>query len=72
MSNSNIIHVVLFVIDGARYLFVVNHPHENSQVEIFQFLEEELTLVHIKTIKHELLHKYVKSNITLLIKYTTQ
>ncbi|KAK2855221.1 hypothetical protein Q7C36_007090 [Tachysurus vachellii] len=42
--------------DGSRYLFVVNHPHENSQVEIFQYIEEESTLVHMKTIKHELLH----------------
>ncbi|MCJ8728289.1 hypothetical protein PDJAM_G00002610 [Pangasius djambal] len=42
--------------DGSRYLFVVNHPHENSQVEIFQYVEEESTLLHMKTIKHELLH----------------
>ncbi|XP_060776406.1 serum paraoxonase/arylesterase 2-like isoform X2 [Neoarius graeffei] len=42
--------------DGSRYLFVVNHPHDNSQVEIFQYVEEENTLVHLKTIKHELLH----------------
>ncbi|XP_053351354.1 serum paraoxonase/arylesterase 2-like [Clarias gariepinus] len=42
--------------DGSRYLFVVNHPHDNSQVEIFQYIEEENTLVHMKTIKHELLH----------------
>ncbi|KAK3551873.1 hypothetical protein QTP70_030243 [Hemibagrus guttatus] len=41
--------------DGSRYLFVVNHPHENSQVEIFQYVEEESTLLHMKTIKHELL-----------------
>ncbi|XP_062847071.1 serum paraoxonase/arylesterase 2-like [Trichomycterus rosablanca] len=42
--------------DGCRYLFVLNHPHNNCQVEIFRFVEEDLTLVHIKTIKHELLH----------------
>ncbi|KAL7886653.1 hypothetical protein AOLI_G00043740 [Acnodon oligacanthus] len=42
--------------DGSRYLFVVNHPHGNCQVEIFKFVEEENTLVHLKTIKHELLH----------------
>ncbi|TSL40944.1 Serum paraoxonase/arylesterase 2 [Bagarius yarrelli] len=42
--------------DGSRYLFVVNHPHENSQIEIFQYIEEENTLLHLKTIKHKLLH----------------
>lgn len=42
--------------DGSQYLFVVNHPHENSQVEIFQYVEEENTLLHIKTIQHKLLH----------------
>lgn len=50
------------VTDGTRYLFVVNHPHDNSQVEIFQYVEEDSTLVHVKTIKHELLHKYVHPN----------
>ncbi|KAF7708160.1 serum paraoxonase/arylesterase 2-like [Silurus meridionalis] len=42
--------------DGSVYLFVVNHPHKNSQVEIFQYVEEENALLHQKTIKHELLH----------------
>ncbi|KAF4088566.1 hypothetical protein AMELA_G00084300 [Ameiurus melas] len=42
--------------DGSQYLFVVNHPHKNSQVEIFLYVKEENTLVHVKTIKHELLH----------------
>ncbi|XP_076136879.1 serum paraoxonase/arylesterase 2-like [Alosa pseudoharengus] len=42
--------------DGAIYLFVVNHPQLQSQVEIFRFLAEENSLVHLKTIKHELLH----------------
>ncbi|XP_072536512.1 serum paraoxonase/arylesterase 2-like [Salminus brasiliensis] len=41
--------------DGSRYLFVVNHPHHNCQIEIFKFAEEEKALLHIKTIKHELL-----------------
>ncbi|XP_026226585.1 serum paraoxonase/arylesterase 2-like [Anabas testudineus] len=41
--------------DDSVYLFVVNHPHHNSQVEIFRLLEED-TLVHIKTIIHPLLH----------------
>lgn len=41
--------------DGAIYLFVVNHPHGKSQVEIFRFVEEENSLQYIKTIKHDLL-----------------
>ncbi len=45
--------------DGAVYLFVVNHPQGNSQVEIFRFVEKENALQYIKTIKHELMHKYV-------------
>ncbi|XP_051813107.1 serum paraoxonase/arylesterase 2-like [Acanthochromis polyacanthus] len=42
--------------DDAVYLFVVNHPHLQSQIEVFRFVEEELSLVHLKTIKHKLLH----------------
>ncbi|KAJ8354338.1 hypothetical protein SKAU_G00219050 [Synaphobranchus kaupii] len=42
--------------DLSVYLFVVNHPEDNSQVEIFQFVEEENSIVHLRTIKHELLH----------------
>ncbi|CAJ0963193.1 unnamed protein product, partial [Ranitomeya imitator] len=30
------------------YLFVVNHPHYKSTVEIFKFAEEENVLVHVK------------------------
>ncbi|KAG9275911.1 serum paraoxonase/arylesterase 2-like [Astyanax mexicanus] len=41
--------------DGSRYLFVVNHPHGGSQIEIFRFDEDEYTLLHIRTVKHELL-----------------
>uniref|UniRef100_A0A667YCQ9 Paraoxonase n=1 Tax=Myripristis murdjan TaxID=586833 RepID=A0A667YCQ9_9TELE len=41
--------------DSSIYLFVVNHPHHGSQVEIFQFVEEN-TLLHLKTISHPLLH----------------
>ncbi|XP_037532962.1 serum paraoxonase/arylesterase 2 [Nematolebias whitei] len=41
--------------DDSVYLFVVNHPHHKSQVEIFRFVEED-TLVHLKTIKHPLLY----------------
>ncbi|XP_074539806.1 serum paraoxonase/arylesterase 2-like [Halichoeres trimaculatus] len=42
--------------DDAVYLFVVNHPEHKSQVELFRFVEEDFSLVHLKTIKHELLH----------------
>ncbi|XP_042279893.1 serum paraoxonase/arylesterase 2-like [Thunnus maccoyii] len=42
--------------DDTVYLFVVNHPHHKSQVELFKFVEEEFSLLHQKTIKHELLH----------------
>ncbi|KAM9722966.1 serum paraoxonase/arylesterase 2-like [Menidia menidia] len=41
--------------DDSVYLFVVNHPHHDSQVEIFRYIEEQ-TLVHLKTITHPLLH----------------
>ncbi|KAM9782504.1 uncharacterized protein ACB057_014764 [Neosynchiropus ocellatus] len=42
--------------DDAVYLFVVNHPEQGSQVELFKYLEDDSSLVHLKTIKHELLH----------------
>ncbi|KAM4581215.1 serum paraoxonase/arylesterase 2-like [Odontesthes bonariensis] len=42
--------------DDTVYLFVVNHPQHESQVELFKMMEDELSLVHLKTIKHELLH----------------
>uniref|UniRef100_A0A3Q3BEF6 Paraoxonase n=1 Tax=Kryptolebias marmoratus TaxID=37003 RepID=A0A3Q3BEF6_KRYMA len=41
--------------DDSVYLFVVNHPHHKSQVEIFRFVEED-KLVHLKTVTHPLLH----------------
>ncbi|XP_039593533.1 serum paraoxonase/arylesterase 2-like [Polypterus senegalus] len=43
--------------DDTVYLFVVNHlhPHFTSQIELFKFLDEDNTLIHLKTIKHELL-----------------
>lgn len=44
--------------DDTIYLFVVNHPQHKSQVELFQFVEDNLSLVHLQTIKHELLHRY--------------
>ncbi|XP_061632376.1 serum paraoxonase/arylesterase 2-like isoform X1 [Phyllopteryx taeniolatus] len=42
--------------DGTVYLFVVNHPHLKSQVELFKFVEEEFSLLHLKTFKHKLLN----------------
>ncbi|XP_015257356.1 PREDICTED: serum paraoxonase/arylesterase 2-like [Cyprinodon variegatus] len=42
--------------DDTVYLFVVNHPQFGSQIEIFKYVEEGASLVHLKTIKHELLH----------------
>ncbi|XP_044284376.1 serum paraoxonase/arylesterase 2-like isoform X2 [Varanus komodoensis] len=41
--------------DDAVYLFVVNHPQYKSTVELFKFVEDDNSLVHLKTIKHELL-----------------
>ncbi|XP_075067879.1 serum paraoxonase/arylesterase 2-like isoform X1 [Mixophyes fleayi] len=42
--------------DDTVYLFVVNHPQYKTTIELFKFVEEENILVHLKTIKHELLH----------------
>ncbi|XP_063777477.1 serum paraoxonase/arylesterase 2-like isoform X1 [Pseudophryne corroboree] len=42
--------------DNAVYLFVVNHPHHKTTIEIFKFVAEENGLVHQKTIKHRLLY----------------
>ncbi|KAJ6666618.1 hypothetical protein lerEdw1_020341 [Lerista edwardsae] len=41
--------------DDTVYLFVVNHPQHKSTVELFQFVEEDNSLVHLRTIRHELL-----------------
>ncbi|KAM4705817.1 serum paraoxonase/arylesterase 2-like [Rhinophrynus dorsalis] len=41
--------------DDTVYLFVVNHPKFKSTIEIFKFEEEENVLIHLKTIKHDLL-----------------
>ncbi|XP_062035000.1 serum paraoxonase/lactonase 3 [Lepus europaeus] len=41
--------------DHTVYLYVVNHPHMKSTVEVFKFEEQQRSLVHLKTIKHELL-----------------
>ncbi|KAJ6666620.1 hypothetical protein lerEdw1_020343 [Lerista edwardsae] len=45
--------------DDNVYLFVVNHPQFKSTVELFQFVEEDNSLVHLKTIRHELLQRYI-------------
>ncbi|MEQ2201875.1 hypothetical protein XENOCAPTIV_019761 [Xenoophorus captivus] len=42
--------------DDTVYLFVVNHPQFKSQIEIFKYVKDGASLVHLKTIKHELLH----------------
>lgn len=42
--------------NGEIYLLVVNHPQHQSQVEMFLFMEDSLSLLHLKTFKHELLH----------------
>ncbi|EDL13965.1 paraoxonase 2, isoform CRA_a [Mus musculus] len=51
--------------DDTVYLFVVNHPQFKSTVEIFKFQEEENSLLHLKTIKHELLPRYLLSSLFL-------
>nr|XP_057940714.1 serum paraoxonase/arylesterase 2-like [Doryrhamphus excisus] len=42
--------------NGTVYLFVVNHPHHKSQVELFKFIEEERSLIHLQTFKDKLLY----------------
>ncbi|XP_042540513.1 serum paraoxonase/lactonase 3 [Dipodomys spectabilis] len=41
--------------DHTVYLYVVNHPHMKSTVEIFKFDDKQRSLIHWKTITHELL-----------------
>ncbi|KAM3873664.1 serum paraoxonase/arylesterase 2-like [Diretmus argenteus] len=53
--NPHGISVYIDDADDSIYLFVVNHPKHESKVEIFQLVEEN-TIVHQKTITHELLH----------------
>ncbi|XP_004702728.1 serum paraoxonase/lactonase 3 [Echinops telfairi] len=43
--------------DQTVYLYVVNHPHMESTVEIFKFEEQPPSLVHQKTIKHQVLKR---------------
>ncbi|XP_061771946.1 serum paraoxonase/arylesterase 2-like [Nerophis ophidion] len=54
--NPHGISVYTDAANGTVYLFVVNHPHHNSQVELFEFVEEERSLVHLKTFTHKLLY----------------
>ncbi|XP_028327066.1 serum paraoxonase/arylesterase 2-like [Gouania willdenowi] len=54
--NPHGISVYINPSDDTVHLFVVSHPEGKSQVEIFQFVEDDLSLVHLKTIKHELLY----------------
>ncbi|XP_038567669.1 serum paraoxonase/arylesterase 2-like isoform X3 [Micropterus salmoides] len=56
--NPHGISVYIDEADDSVYLFVVNHPQHKSQVEIFHFVQEN-TLVHLKTITHPLLHRYI-------------
>ncbi|NP_001398673.1 serum paraoxonase/lactonase 3 isoform 5 [Mus musculus] len=44
--------------DNTAYLYVVNHPNMDSTVEIFKFEEQQRSLIHLKTLKHELLKRY--------------
>lgn len=44
--------------DNTVYLLVVSHPDSSSTVEVFKFQEEERSLLHLKTITHELLPRY--------------
>ncbi|XP_017380641.1 serum paraoxonase/arylesterase 1 isoform X2 [Cebus imitator] len=41
--------------NNAMHLLVVNHPDAKSTVELFKFQEEEKSLLHLKTIRHNLL-----------------
>ncbi|XP_037130434.1 serum paraoxonase/arylesterase 2-like [Syngnathus acus] len=54
--NPHGISVYIDPTEEVVYLFVVSHPDQNSQVELFKFVEEELSLMHLKTFKHDLLH----------------
>ncbi|XP_029308417.1 serum paraoxonase/arylesterase 2-like [Cottoperca gobio] len=53
--NPHGISVYIDEADDSVYLFVVNHPHHKSEVEIFRFVQEN-TLVHLQTITHPLLY----------------
>ncbi|XP_070582804.1 serum paraoxonase/arylesterase 2-like [Erythrolamprus reginae] len=50
-------HGISFYIDKNEsiYLFVVNHPHGSSAVEIFKFFQDEQYLLYLRTVTNELL-----------------
>ncbi|XP_054478305.1 serum paraoxonase/arylesterase 2-like isoform X2 [Anoplopoma fimbria] len=48
--------ISVYIDPDSIYLFVVSHPQHKSQIEVFEFVEDNHSLVHLKTIKHELLH----------------
>ncbi|XP_041649665.1 serum paraoxonase/arylesterase 2-like [Cheilinus undulatus] len=54
--NPHGISVYIDPSDDSIYLFVISHPEHKSQVELFKFVEDDYSLVHLKTIKHELLY----------------
>lgn len=62
LTAESSVNVSIFVFnlfsDNTVYLLVVSHPDVKSTVELFKFQEEEKSLLHLKTIKHELLPKY--------------
>uniref|UniRef100_A0A8C7WYM6 Paraoxonase n=1 Tax=Oryzias sinensis TaxID=183150 RepID=A0A8C7WYM6_9TELE len=54
--NPHGISVYIDPSDDSVFLFVVNHPQHKTQIELFKYKEEDRSLLHLKTIKHELLH----------------
>uniref|UniRef100_A0A4W5LDJ1 Paraoxonase n=1 Tax=Hucho hucho TaxID=62062 RepID=A0A4W5LDJ1_9TELE len=60
-------HGISVYTDETVYLFVVNHPQQKTQVEILLFVEEDHSLVYVKTIKHEFLHRYARARVMSLL-----
>lgn len=62
LTAESSVNVSIFVFnlfsDNTVYLLVVNHPDAKSTVELFKFQKEEKSLLHLKTIRHELLARY--------------
>ncbi|XP_038598095.1 serum paraoxonase/arylesterase 2-like isoform X2 [Tachyglossus aculeatus] len=44
---------------GTVNLYVVNHPHLNTMLELFRFEADAQILTHIKTIQHPLLYRFL-------------
>ncbi|KAM9216305.1 LOW QUALITY PROTEIN: serum paraoxonase/arylesterase 1 [Dugong dugon] len=55
LASFNPCGISTFTDDNTVYLLVVSHPDFKSTVELFKFQEEEKSLLHLKTIRHELL-----------------